>query len=67
MGDDTNKWRITMSEKHVDFTEVYLYKDDIDEEAWERLLNKLDVHEPATAVCLTVSQVKSFIEENSNA
>ena len=56
-----------MSEKHVDFTEVYLYKDDIDEEAWERLLNKLDVYEPATAVCLTVSQVKSFIEENNNA
>ena len=52
-----------MSEKHVDFTEVYLYKDDIDEEAWERLLNKLDVYEHATAVCLTVSHVKSFIEE----
>ena len=56
-----------MSEKHVDFTEVYLYKDDIDEEAWETLLDKLDIHEPVTAVCLTVSQVKSFIEENSNA
>ena len=56
-----------MSEKHVDFIEVYLYKDDIDEEAWERLVNKLNIHEPATAISLTVSQVKSFIEENSNA
>ena len=42
--------------KHVDFKEIYLYKDDIDEEAWETLLDKLDIHEPVTAVCLTVSQ-----------
>ena len=56
-----------MSEKHVDFIEVYLYKDEMDEEAWEMLLDKLNIHEPVIAVCLTVSQAKSFIEEHSNA
>ena len=56
-----------MSEKHIDFKEIYLYKDEMDEAAWEVLLNKLDIHEPATTVCLTVSHVKSFIEEDSNA
>ena len=56
-----------MSEKHVDFIEVYLYKDEMDEEAWEMLFDKLNIHEPATAISLTVSQVKSFIEENNNA
>ena len=45
-----------MSEKHVDFIEVYLYKDEMDEEAWEMLLDKLNIHEPVTAVCLTGSQ-----------
>ena len=55
-----------MPEKHIDFKEVYLYKDDMDEESWERLLDKLDIYEPATAVCLTQSQVKIFIEENNS-
>ena len=54
-------------EKHIDFKEVYLYKDDMDEEAWERLLDRLDIHEPATAVCLTVSHVKCWVEEDNNA
>jgi hypothetical protein len=49
--------------KHVDFKEIYLYKDEMDEAAWEVLLNKLGIHEPATTVCLTVSHVESFIEE----
>jgi len=63
-----------MSEKHVDFKEVYLYKDEMDSsgsdflspEAWEMLLDKLDIHESATAVCLTVSHVKCWVEENNN-
>ena len=58
-------------EKHVDFEEVYLYKGETDSsgsdflspEEWEILLDKLDIQEPVTAVCLTVSHVKSFIEE----
>ena len=53
--------------KDIDFAEVYIYNDEMDEESWERLLDKLNIHEPATAISLTVSQVKSFIEENSNA
>ena len=52
-----------MSEKHIDSTEVCLYKYEMDEEAWERLLDKLNIHEPATAVCITVSHVKTFMKE----
>ena len=61
----------------VDFTETdnghaevcrnqHYYKNELDEETWERLLDFLDVDEPATAVCLTQSQVKIFIEENNS-
>tara|TARA_Y100000401_G_C8321405_1_gene225492 strand:+ start:2163 stop:2360 length:198 start_codon:yes stop_codon:yes gene_type:complete len=64
---------VPMYEKHVDFEEVYLYKGETDSsgsdflspEAWEMLLNKLDIHEPATTVCLTVSHVKCWVEEDN--
>ena len=51
--------------KHIDFMEVYIFKGEMDEGAWEMLLDKLDINESATAVCLTVSQAKSFIGENN--
>ena len=51
--------------KHIDFMEVYIFKGEMDEEAWEMLLDKLDINESATAVCLTVSQAKSSTGENN--
>lgn len=35
---------------------IYLYKDDIATKAWKTLMDKLDIYEPVTAVCLTGSQ-----------